>query len=157
MVEIHMLIGEFARATGLSVDTINFYIRRGLLAPETNGKSGRNPYRRFCEADIVTARFIRFSQSIGMSLNEIAAINAERLQGTVTPARSVEIMSDQLAQIEQKQAEFQAMAHYLRVKIGWVNGGKKGPAPVLASSIPPASVARTTDDYTAQAPPAFVR
>jgi MerR family copper efflux transcriptional regulator len=126
-----MLIGEFARATGLSLDTVNFYIRRGLLAPQTNGKGGRNPYRSFCEADVATARFIRFSQSIGMSLNEIAAINAERLEGEVTPERSVEIMSGQLAQIKQKQAEFLAMAEYLRVKIGWVEGGKKGPAPVL--------------------------
>jgi DNA-binding transcriptional MerR regulator len=28
-----MLISVFARAAGLSVDTVNFYVRRGLLAP----------------------------------------------------------------------------------------------------------------------------
>jgi MerR family transcriptional regulator, copper efflux regulator len=127
-----MLISEFARATELSVDTVNFYVRRGLLSPKTNGKGGRNPYRSFSETDVVTARFIRFSQSIGLSLSEIAAINAERLRGSITPARSVEIMSGQLAELDKKLAEFGAMADYLRRKIAWTKGGKRGPQPVLA-------------------------
>ena len=127
-----MLISEFARAAGLSVDTVNFYVRRGLLSPTTNGKGNRNPYRSFSDADVVTARFIRFSQSIGFSLNEIAAINAERKRGSITPARSIEIMSGQLVELEKKLDEFGAMADYLRRKIAWMESGKRGPAPVFA-------------------------
>ncbi len=33
-----MLISEFARTSGLSRDTVRFYVRLGLLRPETNGK-----------------------------------------------------------------------------------------------------------------------
>ncbi len=128
-----MLISDFARATGLSVDTVNFYVRRGLLKPETNGKGGRNPYRAFSEADVVTARFIRFSQSSGLTLAEIGAINTEREQGAITPERSIEIMSVQLAQVQEKLHEFQAMADYLSAKIAWTEAGKAGPAPMLAS------------------------
>lgn len=128
-----MLISDFARATGLSVDTVNFYVRCGLLSPQTNGKGGRNPYRAFSEADVVTARFIRFSQSIGMTLTEIAALNTERLQGTITPGRSVEIMSGQLVQVEERLTELQAMADYLRAKIAWTQAGKPGCAPMLAA------------------------
>lgn len=126
-----MLISDFARAAGLSVDTVRFYIRKGLLTPDTNGKGGRNPYQVFTEEHVTTARFIRFSQSLGMSLGEIAAINAERQQGKITPERAVEIMSAQLAQIEEKLEEFSAMATYLRAKIAWQTGGKVGPAPML--------------------------
>ena len=126
-----MLISDFARATGLSTDTVNFYVRRSLLTPETDRRGGRNPYRSFSEADIVTAHFIRFSQSIGFSLTEIAAINLERQQGTITSERSVEIMSDQLLQIEGKLAELNAMSDHLRAKIGWTKAGKPGDAPVL--------------------------
>jgi MerR family transcriptional regulator, copper efflux regulator len=126
-----MLISEFARAAGLSVDTVRFYIRRGLLDPETNGKGGRNPYQVFTEQHVTTARFIRFSQSLGMSLSEIAAINAERLQGRITPERGLEIMGAQLAQLEEKIEEFGAMADYLRAKIAWQKGGMAGPAPML--------------------------
>jgi DNA-binding transcriptional MerR regulator len=127
-----MLISQFARAAGLSLDTVNFYVRRGLLTPETNGKGGRNPYRTFSEADVVTARFIRFSQSMGLSLGEIGAINIERQQGPISPGRSVEIMSAQLAQLETKLTEFGAMADYLRAKIAWTTDGRTGLAPVLA-------------------------
>jgi DNA-binding transcriptional MerR regulator len=82
---------------------------------------------------VVTARFIRFSQSIGLSLNEIAAINAERQRGPITAARSIEIMSGQLVELEKKLTEFGAMADYLRRKIAWTKAGKRGPAPVLAA------------------------
>jgi MerR family regulatory protein len=33
-----MLISEFARAAGLSRDTVRFYVRRGLLAPLAGNK-----------------------------------------------------------------------------------------------------------------------
>ena len=126
-----MLTSEFARAAGLSVDTVRFYIRRGLLAPETTGLGGRNPYQRFTEADVVTARFIRFSQSLGMSLDEIASINAERQNGGVTRERSLEIMHGQLTQLERKLDEFGALAEYLRAKIVWQETGAHGAAPRL--------------------------
>jgi MerR family transcriptional regulator, copper efflux regulator len=35
-----MLISEFARAAGLSRDTVRFYVRRGLLAPLAGNKGG---------------------------------------------------------------------------------------------------------------------
>jgi hypothetical protein len=35
-----MLISEFARETGLTTDTVRFYIRKGLLTPTTNGGAG---------------------------------------------------------------------------------------------------------------------
>ena len=35
-----MLISEFARATGLSTDTVRFYVRRGLLKPLAGSKGG---------------------------------------------------------------------------------------------------------------------
>ena len=126
-----MLTSEFARAAGLPVDTVRFYIRRGLLAPETTGLGGRNPYHRFTEADVVTVRFIRFSQSLGMSLDEIAGINAERQNGGVTRERSLEIMHGQLSQIEEKLAELGALADYLRAKISWQETGGHGPPPKL--------------------------
>ena len=67
------------------MDTVRFYIRRGLLTPETNGKGGRNLYQNFTAEHVTMARFIRIAQSVGMSLKEIAAIDAERRQGRITP------------------------------------------------------------------------
>ena len=63
-----MLISDFAKATGLSPDTIRFYIRRGLITPETGSKGGRNPYQIFSAEHVREARLIRMAQSLGMSL-----------------------------------------------------------------------------------------
>lgn len=124
-----MLISEFARATGLPVDTVRFYVRRGLLAPETNGKGGRNPYQIFTAEHVREARLIRMAQSLGMSLKEIAAIGQENRRGGITRERSIELMAEQLARVERKAAELEAMAGYLRAKLAWLKGGEQGPEP----------------------------
>src|SRR5258708_27567644 len=69
-----MLISEFARRAGLTTDTVRFYVRRGLITPERNGK-GRNPYQVFTADHVRAAKIIRTAQSLGMSLKEIAAIS----------------------------------------------------------------------------------
>ncbi|MGO1078167.1 MerR family transcriptional regulator [Inquilinus sp. CA228] len=124
-----MLISEFARATRLPVDTVRFYVRRGLLAPETNGKGGRNPYQIFTAEHVREARLIRMAQSLGMSLKEIAAIGQENRRGGITRERSIELMAEQLARVERKAAELAAMAGYLRAKLAWLKGGEQGLEP----------------------------
>lgn len=129
-----MLISEFARATGLPVDTVRFYVRRGLLVPQANGKGGRNPYQVFTVEHVREARLIRMAQSLGMSLKEIAAIGQENRRGAITRARSIELMAEQLGRVERKAAELEAMAGYLRAKLAWLDGGEQGPEPVFAVS-----------------------
>ncbi len=124
-----MLISDFARATGLPIDTVRFYVRRGLLAPGTNGKGGRNPYQVFSAEHVREARLIRMAQSLGLSLKEIAAIGVEHRRGGITRERSIELMAEQLARLERKAAELEAMAGYLRAKLAWLNGGEQGPEP----------------------------
>ncbi len=127
-----MLISEFSRASGLTTDTVRFYIRRGLLRPETNGKGGRNPYQVFTTEHVRTARVIRMAQILGMSLKEIGAINDELRDHGIGDDRSIEIMGMQLRRIEERMAEMNAMAGYLRTKVSWLKSGKQGPEPELA-------------------------
>ena len=127
-----MLISEFARAAGLSTDTVRFYVRRGLLQPEIGGKGGRNPYQIFTEEHLRDVRIIRLAQSLGMSLKEIALLGEEYRDGGMTKERSIEIMSDQLKRLEQKATEIDAMANYLRAKLAWLKNGEKGCEPSLA-------------------------
>lgn len=128
-----MLISEFARATGLTRDTVRFYARLGLLQPKASGKGGRHPYSVFTEKDIQAAEVIRISQSLGMSLKEIAAFTEERLKGRLTSKRRVEIMSAQLVSLEAKATELQVMISYVRAKIDWLNFGEQGQQPDFAS------------------------
>jgi MerR family copper efflux transcriptional regulator len=124
-----MLISSFCRATGLSRDTVRFYVRQGLLNPKANGKGGRNPYRSFTDEDILAATVIRVSQSLGMSLKEIAVVTKERRTGGITRKRRLEILGAQLVQLEAKAAEMTSLANYLRAKIAWVAAGEAGAPP----------------------------
>src|SRR4051812_33122697 len=100
-----MLISQFARETGLTSDTVRFYIRKGLLSPETGGKGGSNPYQMFTQEHVEMARVIRLAQSLGFTLKEIAAFNTEYRAGALTPQRGAEIMRTQLVRLEEKSKQ----------------------------------------------------
>jgi MerR family transcriptional regulator, copper efflux regulator len=124
-----MLISEFARATGLSRDTVRFYVRRGLLAPLAGNKGGSNPYQVFTNEHVQMARTIRMAQSLGFSLREIAALNVEYQAKRITPSRGAEILRAQLVRLEEKAAHVNAMVSYIRAKLAWLDAGSKGPEP----------------------------
>ena len=124
-----MLISEFARAAGLTPDTVRFYIRRGLLKPILGRKGGANPYQVFTEEHVQMARMIRMGQSLGFSLREIEALNVEYQAKRLTASRGAEIMRAQLARLEQKAAHVGAMMSYIHAKLAWLESGSKGPEP----------------------------
>lgn len=122
-----MLISAFARATGLSADTIRFYVAKALLAPRRNGaKGGSNPYQVFSEDDVTAARMIRLQQSLGYSLREIAALNEEYRAGATSPARTAEVLRAQIDKLAEKRAQIDAALTFLRDKLAWVEAGKPG-------------------------------
>ena len=125
-----MLISEFAKRAGLSVDTVRFYIRKGLLAPETGLKGGSNPYQLFTAEHLEMARAIRMAQGLGFTLREIATLAAE-YQAGMTTERSIELMQMQLARLEEKAAQLGAMIDYTRAKVAWLESNQKGAEPLF--------------------------
>lgn len=126
-----MLISEFARTTKLTQDTIRFYIKRGLLTPETGSKGGSKPYQMFRTKHVEAARTIRLAQSLGFSLREIAALNSEYQTNTLSITRQSEIMDQQLAKLEEKAAHLNAMIAYVRSKRDWLRSSDGRPEPKL--------------------------
>ncbi|MGU3575454.1 MerR family transcriptional regulator [Brucellaceae bacterium C25G] len=124
-----MLIGEFALRAGLSQDTVRFYVRKGLLKPQSGLKGGRNPYQIFNERDVSTALMIRFAQSLGMSLREIADVARELFDNGLTAEREIEIIDSQLEKLEQKAADLVKLINYLTIKRDWMRHGKSGKEP----------------------------
>ncbi len=67
----NLTIGGLAKAAGVSVETIRFYQRRDLL-PEPDRPLGG--IRRYSTADVDRIIFIKSSQRLGFSLNEVAGL-----------------------------------------------------------------------------------
>ena len=66
-----LTIGTFAQEAGVSVETVRFYQRRGLLSePEKSYGS----IRRYGPADIARVRFVKAAQRLGFSLDEVAGL-----------------------------------------------------------------------------------
>jgi MerR family copper efflux transcriptional regulator len=124
-----MLISAFARASGLSRDTVRFYVRRGLLTPLAGNKGGSNPYQVFTGEHVQMARTIRMAQSLGFSLREIAALKVEYDGKRMSKSRGADILRWQLTRLEEKAAHVDAMIRYIQAKLAWVDGGSKGPEP----------------------------
>ncbi len=55
-------------SAGVSIDTVRYYERGGLLAPKARLASG---YRRYSELEVARLRFIRRAQALGFSLKEV--------------------------------------------------------------------------------------
>jgi len=64
-----LTIGGLAKATGIGVETIRFYQRRGLLPEPDRPLSG---IRRYGAADVQRIVFIKSAQRLGFSLDEVA-------------------------------------------------------------------------------------
>jgi DNA-binding transcriptional MerR regulator len=61
-------IGQVASESGVSVDTVRFYERRGVLPAAPRAASG---YRLYTEASVLRIRLVRRLQSLGLTLDEV--------------------------------------------------------------------------------------
>jgi len=66
-----MLIGELAKATGVSPKTIRYYETLGLLKPTSRT---RGNYRVYDESAIPMLQFIRHAERLGFSLKDIRQV-----------------------------------------------------------------------------------
>jgi Hg(II)-responsive transcriptional regulator len=64
----YLRIGELAKRSGLGIETIRFYERKGLLDEPQRRPSG---YRQYDESVVARLQFIRRSKSLGFTLGEI--------------------------------------------------------------------------------------
>ena len=64
-----LTIGPLAKAAGVSVETIRFYQRKGLL-PEPERPYGG--VRRYGAAEVARVRFVKAAQRLGFRLDEVA-------------------------------------------------------------------------------------
>jgi len=68
-----VLIGELAAKAGVTIETIRYYEREGVLPPAMRGA---NNYRLYSAAQVNRLRFIRRVRDMGLTLAEIRTLLA---------------------------------------------------------------------------------
>ena len=95
-------IGEVARRSGVGVEALRFYERRGLLGRPARTESN---YRVYDESVLERLDFIRRAQAVGFTLDEIGEILAESAGGR-SPCRHVrELARRKLEELDARLAE----------------------------------------------------
>lgn len=67
----NLAIGAFAKAAGVTVETLRFYQRKGLLIEPEKPPGG---IRRYGAADVARVRFVKSAQRLGFTLDEVAQL-----------------------------------------------------------------------------------
>lgn len=96
-----MTVGEVAKKMGVTVRTLQYYDREGLLSPSAESKGGR---RLYTDKDLITLHQIISLKSLGFSLDDIK----ERLISLETPADVANALTEQADDIRQKIEQLQA-------------------------------------------------
>ena len=121
-----MTIGTLARRTGVHVETIRFYQRRGLLAQPKRPAGG---VRRYGEDAAARLLFIRRAQDIGFTLGEIAELL--RLQRGCRDAH--DLATAKLATIERRVADLNRVRKTLRELVARCEAGQSQSCPIIDS------------------------
>lgn len=97
-----MRIGEVAEASGMSVEALRFYERRGLLGRPARTASG---YRAYDASVVERLAFIKRAQAVGFSLDEIAEILEMRGRGEAPCVEVREAARRKLAELDVRLRE----------------------------------------------------
>lgn len=106
-----MRIGELAAKAGVSVQTVRYYERRGLLEQAVRTRAG---YRDYAEADLSRLRFILRAKGLGFTLSEIRELLELRVAPGRTPQRVRQRAREKIADTELKIRELKRIRSALR-------------------------------------------
>lgn len=123
-----MLIGEFAETSGLSRETVRFYVKLGLLRPGLPA-SRQNRYRNYSHKDVERARLIRLGQALGFTLRELKELMRSWESKTLSDAAKIEIMRTRIDQIAIQIRDLRRVKRYFEAKTNWLASGGKDPEP----------------------------
>jgi MerR family mercuric resistance operon transcriptional regulator len=108
---IQMTIGQVAKQTGVSVETIRFYEKEGLINKPERSPSG---YRQYPAETIKRVLFIQKAKEIGFTLKEIQDLLLIQEKPEACCGDILNKAQSKVAQIEAKINELQRMKDALQ-------------------------------------------
>jgi MerR family copper efflux transcriptional regulator len=107
-----MTIGQVARQTGVSVETIRYYEKEGLVDEPERNPSG---YRQYPAETIKRILFIQRAKAIGFTLKEIHDLLSIQEKPEACCGDVLSRAESKMAEIEAKINELQRMKNALQV------------------------------------------
>lgn len=120
---MRMSIGETSRSTGLSVDTLRYYEKIGLLPRVARDAGGR---RRYDEKDLSRLRFIQRAQRCNFSLDEIRQLLELRSHRDAARPEVQRLTERKLDEIQARMADLDRLQRELELLLNLCRGSEDG-------------------------------
>lgn len=112
--ETEFSIQQVAELTGLSIDTLRYYERIGLLEPVSRASSG---HRRYRQKDLEWIGLLINLRETGMPLAEMRHFAELRRQGDATAAERLKLLEHHQHALEQRMQHLEQHMRALQQKI----------------------------------------
>jgi Hg(II)-responsive transcriptional regulator len=122
-------IGQVASHSGVGVETVRFYERKGLIPQPPRPESG---FRRYTKDTVSRIRFIQRSKALGFSLKEIKELLSLRVDSASSCGEVKKRAEEKIADIEKKIHTLREMKQALESLASACRGrGPTGECPIL--------------------------
>lgn len=124
-----MTIGTLSARTGVTIETIRYYERIGLLARPQRSQ-GR--HRLFSQSDVKLLSFVRRGRELGFSLADVQALLT--LAHTHSACESAKAISDRhLTNVREKIASLSELERALEMLIKRCSPNGASPCPIIGA------------------------
>ena len=106
-------IGEISKITNLTIDTLRYYEKEGLITPARD----QNNIRMYSDSDIRWIQFIKKLKQTGMPLKNIKEYSNLRDQGDSTINERLSLLYEQKQRLEQNSKQLEEHILFLNNKI----------------------------------------
>lgn len=111
-----MLISELAKKSGLPIDTIRFYEKKGLIGSTLITRRSNN-YREYSDASLERLLLIQQAKRLGFTLTEIHGLIEDWESDRLTDNSKKSILRRKIEQIDERIEELKMMRIYLCEKL----------------------------------------
>lgn len=92
-------IGEVAKRTGVTVETVRFYEKQGLIVTPQRSRSG---YRQYPAETVKRVRFIQRAKEVGFTLKDVGELLALRREPGTSCAEIKLRATQKIEEVDQK-------------------------------------------------------
>jgi Cd(II)/Pb(II)-responsive transcriptional regulator len=106
-----MKIGELAKASGSSVETVRYYEREQLLPASARSEAN---YRVYTDTDVQRLSFIRYCRSLDMTLDEIRVLLRFKDAPTEDCGEVNALLDEHIGHVAARMRELRALEKHLK-------------------------------------------
>ncbi|MDJ0769312.1 MAG: MerR family transcriptional regulator [Ilumatobacter sp.] len=107
---------EMAERTGVSIDTLRYYEREGLINHVARADSG---HRRYSADDVLWVEVLRCLRETGMTIEQLRHYCELGEQGEQTRPERLQLLLDHRARVERQMADLRDALALIDHKIGF--------------------------------------